>query len=176
MNKEEVAKFITLFDEIKNQEAPKSKKDGIEFWFARDLQKVLDYEEWRNFNLVINKAKKSCEASKHNIEDHFVDANKKAAIGLNKGRSIDDTMLTFEIPGFIDAETWNDYLKMRIKAKAPNTDRAINLIINDLTEFENRKAGNANIALNNSIKNNWKGVFEPKSSTNYQSPLGWLNK
>jgi len=86
MNKEEITKFITLFDEIKNQEAPKSKKpkskepkskeDGIEFWFARDLQKVLDYDEWRNFNLVINKAKKSCETSKHNVEDQFVDANK----------------------------------------------------------------------------------------------------
>lgn len=58
------------------------------------MQKLLGYEEWRNFNLVINKAKKSCEASKNNIEDHFVDANKKAAIGLNKGRNIDDIMLT----------------------------------------------------------------------------------
>ena len=22
---------------------------GIEFWYARDLQKVLGYKEWRNF-------------------------------------------------------------------------------------------------------------------------------
>lgn len=94
MNKEDITKFISLFDEIKHQEKSKDKKEGIEFWFARDLQKLLGYEEWRNFNTVINKAKKACETSKHNISDHFVDANKMAAIGLNKGRNIDDIMLT----------------------------------------------------------------------------------
>jgi hypothetical protein len=24
-------------------------QDGVEFWFARDLQKLLGYDEWRNF-------------------------------------------------------------------------------------------------------------------------------
>lgn len=68
------------------------------------------------------------------------------------------------IPDFIDADLWNDYLKMRVKAKAPNTERAIKLLVKDLTNFENKKRGNANISLENSIKNNWKGVFEPKES------------
>jgi len=76
MKKEKITKFVKLFDEIKQQEHPKEKSDGIEFWFARDLQKLLGYEEWRNFNTVINKAKKACESSKYNISDHFVDVNK----------------------------------------------------------------------------------------------------
>ena len=67
MNKEEVTKFISLFDKIKHQESSKDKKEGIEFWFARDLQKLLGYEEWRNFNSVIIRAKNACETSNHNI-------------------------------------------------------------------------------------------------------------
>jgi len=88
MKKEEIENFVNLFNGIKNEE------QSVEFWFARDLQKLLGYDEWRNFNLVIDKAKKSCETSGFKVRDHFVDANKKAAIGLNKGRSIDDIMLT----------------------------------------------------------------------------------
>ena len=88
MKKEEIENFVTLFNEKRNEE------QSVEFWFARDLQKILGYEEWRNFNLVIDKAKRSCETSGFAVEDHFVDVNKMAAIGLNKGRNIDDIMLT----------------------------------------------------------------------------------
>jgi DNA-damage-inducible protein D len=37
-------------------------ENGIEFWFARDIQHLLGYSEWRNFQKVIVKAKASCEA------------------------------------------------------------------------------------------------------------------
>jgi len=40
---------------------------GVEFWFARDLQHLLGYSEWRNFTTVINKAKTACEAAGHFI-------------------------------------------------------------------------------------------------------------
>jgi len=73
------------------------------------------------------------------------------------------------IPNFIDAETWNSFLMMRRKAKAPPTEKAITLIIKDLTNFEGKKAGNANLSLENSITNNWKGVFEPKPSSNFNN-------
>ena len=51
-------------------------RDGVEYWMARDLQKLLDYAEWRNFLLVIEKAKASCLNSRQNVSDHFVDVNK----------------------------------------------------------------------------------------------------
>ena len=35
---------------------------GQEFWYARDLQKALEYTEWRNFTNVINKAKTNCKS------------------------------------------------------------------------------------------------------------------
>ena len=94
MKKEEIIKFVKLFDEIKHQENPEEKSQNIEFWLARDLQKLLGYEEWRSFSSVINKAKKACEASKNKVLSHFVGINKKAPIGLDKERIIDDIMLT----------------------------------------------------------------------------------
>ena len=69
-------------------------ENNIEFWFARDLQHLLGYTEWRNFQKVITKAKTSCEASGHKPTDHFVDINKMVKIGSGTVREIDDIMLT----------------------------------------------------------------------------------
>ena len=50
---------------------------GIEYWLARDLQQLLGYTEWRNFNqTAVSKAKTACEVSGHVVSDHFVDVNK----------------------------------------------------------------------------------------------------
>ncbi|MDI6738611.1 MAG: DNA damage-inducible protein D [Nanoarchaeota archaeon] len=68
--------------------------DGLEFWFARDLQILLDYDEWRNFLKVIDKAKIACENSRQQIKDHFVGANKMVKIGSETERKIEDIMLT----------------------------------------------------------------------------------
>lgn len=67
---------------------------GIEFWLARDLQHLLGYAEWRNFNTVITKAKTACEVSGHEVLDHFVDVNKMVDIGSGGTREVDDIMLT----------------------------------------------------------------------------------
>jgi len=69
-------------------------ENNVEFWFARDLQQLLGYTEWRNFTKVITKAKISCEASGHKTSDHFVDINKMVKIGSGTEREIDDIMLT----------------------------------------------------------------------------------
>lgn len=59
---------------------------NIEYWYARDLQKVLGYSEWQNFNKVIDKAKTSCAIVKIDASFHFVDVNKKVDLGLSKER------------------------------------------------------------------------------------------
>ncbi len=68
--------------------------EGVEFWFARELQHLLGYSEWRNFSKVITKAKIASEATENQVDDHFVDANKKVDIGSGTQREIDDIMLT----------------------------------------------------------------------------------
>lgn len=65
-----------------------------EFWYARDLQKALEYREWRNFSAVIEKAKMACSASENEVEDHFVDVNKMVDIGSGTKREVDDLMLS----------------------------------------------------------------------------------
>jgi DNA-damage-inducible protein D len=67
---------------------------GVEFWLARDLQHLLGYTEWRNFNTVISKARVACEVSGYPVSDHFVDVNKMVDLGSGSQREVDDLMLT----------------------------------------------------------------------------------
>lgn len=70
-------------------------EDGIEYWLARDVQHLLGYTEWRNFNAsTITKAKTACEVSGQQITDHFVGVNKMVEIGSGSQRNIEDIMLT----------------------------------------------------------------------------------
>jgi len=88
--KNELIKSLTTEFEDYSQKT----EAGIEFWFARDIQHLLGYSEWRNFNKVILKAKTSCEITGHLVLDHFVDVNKMVVIGSGTEREIDDIMLT----------------------------------------------------------------------------------
>ena len=67
---------------------------GIEYWLARDLQHLLGYSKWENFQTVIGKAKTACEVSGHTVENHFPDVRKMVEIGSGTQREIDDIMLT----------------------------------------------------------------------------------
>lgn len=69
-------------------------ENGIEFWFARDLQHLLGYSKWENFTNVIVKAKISCEVTNNEVFDHFPDVRKKVQLGSGSEREIDDIMLT----------------------------------------------------------------------------------
>ena len=69
-------------------------ENGVEYWLARDLQHLLGYTEWRNFQQVLNKGKTACEVSGHVVGDHFVDVNKMVEIGSGAPRDIADVLLT----------------------------------------------------------------------------------
>ncbi|RKY34654.1 MAG: DNA damage-inducible protein D [Candidatus Omnitrophota bacterium] len=67
---------------------------NIEYWMARDLQKLLDYTQWRNFLQVIDKAKTACLNSRQNIPDHFADVSKTIPMPKGASKEVDDIMLT----------------------------------------------------------------------------------
>ena len=78
----------------KTFEASAYTQKGVEYWMARDLQKLLDYDEWRNFLKVIDKARLACSNSGQDISDHFVDVNKTIPMPKGAEKDIQDVMLT----------------------------------------------------------------------------------
>lgn len=69
-------------------------EDGNEYWFARDLAPLLDYQQWRNFMQVIDKARLACEKSGRAVADHFADVSKMVDIGSGAKREVDDVRLS----------------------------------------------------------------------------------
>lgn len=57
INKEVVMKKIgnrytnNIFENIKHVD-----EYGNEYWYARELSKILEYKDWRNFSKVLNKS------------------------------------------------------------------------------------------------------------------------
>ena len=86
---EEMTKSYEMFESIKHID-----EEGNEYWFARELQKILDYTEWRKFENVINKAKIACENSGISAFEHFVDADKLSKRANNAEILINDYKLT----------------------------------------------------------------------------------
>lgn len=69
----------SVFESIKHTD-----EYGNEYWNARELQKTLDYIEWRKSDLVIKKAINACKNSKYNVFDNFVDVDKIVKTGVSE--------------------------------------------------------------------------------------------
>ena len=78
-----------IFESIKHID-----ENGMEFWCARELQKVLDYTEWRKFNITIMKSIDSCINSNCSELEHFVHVDKMIVIAKGAKRKITDYKLS----------------------------------------------------------------------------------
>ena len=67
---------------------------GNEYWYARELSKVLEYRDWRNFLKVLNKSKKACKNSGFNIDEQLVEVNKLSKRNNNAVANIQDYKLS----------------------------------------------------------------------------------
>lgn len=83
MAKEISKNSLSVFEQIKNID-----ENGNEFWLARQLSKVLDYTDFRNFTGVIEKAAEACKKSGQQVADHIVEANEMVAIGSGAAREM----------------------------------------------------------------------------------------
>lgn len=88
MKSEEIKQLFALF------EAASSELEGIECWSARELQELLGYSKWENFEKVVQKAKDACQNAGEQVENHFPDVRKMVGIGSNTERAIEDIALT----------------------------------------------------------------------------------
>ena len=94
------------FEEIKHID-----ENGVEYWYARELMKVLSYKDWRYFDAVIEKAKIACQNSEITDIDHFVVDNKMVEIGSNAKREQKDYKLT-RYACYLIAQNANPRLKI----------------------------------------------------------------
>lgn len=67
---------------------------GQEYWTARELIPVLQYNEYRFFKKVILKAMDACEGSKVKASDHFVQVHEMVSIGSGAQRELEDFHLS----------------------------------------------------------------------------------
>lgn len=88
MKSEEIKELFSLFESVA------SELEGIECWSARELQHLLGYSKWENFEKVIQKAKDACRNAGEEIEYHFPDVRKMVEIGSGAEKEIDDILLT----------------------------------------------------------------------------------
>jgi len=83
--------ITALFEQF---EAAKQQNDSIEYWSARDMQGILGYAQWKNFEKVIEKAKAACENAGAEVKNHFSEFGKMVDIGSGVSREINDVALT----------------------------------------------------------------------------------
>ena len=78
-----------IFEDIKRID-----EAGDEYWYARELQCILEYTQWRRFESAIDKAKISCLKSGYNTNDHFPGVGKMVQIGSKTKRKLLDYRLS----------------------------------------------------------------------------------
>lgn len=88
MKKELITELLTRF------ETARTDLDGTECWSARDLQEILGYARWHNFQNAIDKAKEACLNAGEDCNDHFLDVSRSIELANNATREIDDIALT----------------------------------------------------------------------------------
>ena len=90
MKKELIVQLHASFEQLAHRE----EQSGVEFWLARDLQKVLGYDRWENFGKVIEKAVSACDKSGYETRNHFLETTKMVPLGSGAEREVGDYMLT----------------------------------------------------------------------------------
>lgn len=80
---------ITPFEAIR-----RTNPAGNEYWSSRDFARVLGYNDYRNFETVITKAKTACFNSGQRLEDHFVDITEMVGIGSGAQRALKTVMMS----------------------------------------------------------------------------------
>ena len=78
-----------IFEQIKHMN-----ENGIEYWEARELQRVLEYAQWRRFEAVINRAMIACKLSTNNVSDYFAKVGKTIQMPKNATKEVEDYRLS----------------------------------------------------------------------------------
>lgn len=78
-----------VFENIKHID-----ENNNEYWYARELQNILRYQQWRSINDLIERAKVACKESKYNVYDHFAVQRKMIKLAKGATRKVVDYKLS----------------------------------------------------------------------------------
>lgn len=151
-----------LFEDIKRVD-----DSGIEFWYARDMQVVLEYTEWRNFLRVVGKGKLACDNSGNTVDDHFVDINKMVSVGSGAEREIGDILLSRYACYLIvqNGDPRKEVIALGQTYFAVKTrERELDKQYDELTEDQKR------LAIRNELKTHNKSLAEAANQAGVKTP------
>jgi len=164
--------YNKTFEDIKHID-----ENGIEFWYARELMKVLTYKDWRYFDAVIEKAKIACQNSELTDIDHFVVDNKMVEIGSGAKREQKDYKLT-RYACYLIAQNANPRLKIVALAqtyfavqtrKQEITEKEYSMLTEDEKRFNQRNlTRKGNYSLNQAAKNAGVKNFDKFHNSGYK--------
>ena len=160
------------FEDIKHTD-----ENGMEFWYARELMKVLSYKDWRYFEAVIEKAKTACQNSEITDIDHFVVDNKMVEIGSGAKREQKDYKLT-RYACYLIAQNANPRLKIVALAqtyfavqtrKQEISEKEYSMLTEDEKRFYQRDlTRKGNYSLNQTAKNAGVKNFDKFHNSGYK--------
>ena len=78
-----------VFENIKHID-----ENNNEYWYARELQNILGYQQWRSINDLIERAKVACKESKYNVYYHFAVQRKMIKLAKGATRNVVDYKLS----------------------------------------------------------------------------------
>jgi DNA-damage-inducible protein D len=88
MKKEQILELFKQFESICYL------YEGVECWSARELQLLLGYSKWENFEKVIDKANAACKNAGEEMSYHFPDVRKTIPMPKGAEKQISDILLT----------------------------------------------------------------------------------
>ena len=169
----EIDKNNKSFEDIKHID-----ENGVEFWYARELMTVLEYNKWENFEKVINKAKNACENSGISVFEHFPGIRKLSKRANNAEIEIKDYKLT-RYACYLIAQNGDSRKKVIALAqtyfavqtrKQEITEKEYNILTEDEKRFYQRNlTRKGNYSLNQTAKKAGVKNFDKFHNAGYKS-------
>ena len=87
-------KEIVTYSQQTFENIKRTDENGAEFWYARELQKALEYTEYGKFLPVIEKAIEACRKTGFDEGNHFAHVSEMVRIGSGAERKMDSYKLS----------------------------------------------------------------------------------